>query len=113
MQLSEKLKRFCSIFIVFLEFTLNFEYFEKNEPPSLSISQVIDSERRARNPVLCISGFSAKFRFPQCFGHVIKVSAKITNNSRQRRFFRDEILDLIFENDLGENLDKTFDGEFE
>ena len=28
-------------------------------------------------------------------------------------FFRDEILDLIFENDLGENMDKTFDGEFE
>ena len=28
-------------------------------------------------------------------------------------FFRGEILDLIFENDLGENLDKTFDGEFE
>ena len=27
-------------------------------------------------------------------------------------FFRDEILDLIFENDLGKNLDKTFDGEF-
>ena len=28
-------------------------------------------------------------------------------------FFRDDILDLIFENDLGENLNKTFDGEFE
>ena len=27
-------------------------------------------------------------------------------------FFRGKILDLIFENDLGENLDKTFDGEF-
>ena len=27
-------------------------------------------------------------------------------------FSRGEILDLIFENDLGENLDKTFDGEF-
>ena len=27
-------------------------------------------------------------------------------------FFRDEILDLIFENDSGKNLDKTFDGEF-
>ena len=26
-------------------------------------------------------------------------------------FFRDEILDLIFENDLGKNLDKTFHGE--
>ena len=83
MQLSEKPERFCCIFIVFLEFTLNFEYFEKNEPPSLSISQVIDSERRARNPVLCISGFSSELGFPQCFGHVIKVSAKITSNSRQ------------------------------
>ena len=29
------------------------------------------------------------------------------------RCFRGEIFDLIFENDLGENLDKTFDGEFE
>ena len=28
-------------------------------------------------------------------------------------FFKDEILDLIFENDLGKNLDKIFDGEFE
>ena len=28
-------------------------------------------------------------------------------------FFRGDILDLIFENDLGENLNKTFDGEFE
>ena len=28
-------------------------------------------------------------------------------------FFSGEILDLIFENDLGENLDKTFDEEFE
>ena len=28
-------------------------------------------------------------------------------------FFRGEILDLIFETDLGENLNKTFDGEFE
>ena len=54
-----------------------------------------------------------KLGFSQCFGHVIKVSAKIINNGRQRRFFRGEILDLIFENDLGENLDKAFDGEFE
>ena len=53
-----------------------------------------------------------KLGFSQCFGHVIKVSAKIINNGRQRRFFRGEILDLTFENDLGENLDKTFDGEF-
>ena len=28
-------------------------------------------------------------------------------------FFRGKILDLIFENDLGENLDETFDGEFD
>ena len=36
------------IFIAFLEFTLNFEHFEKkNEPHSLSLSEVIDSERRA------------------------------------------------------------------
>ena len=28
-------------------------------------------------------------------------------------FFRGEILDLIFENDLRENLDNTFDGKFE
>ena len=53
-----------------------------------------------------------KLGFSQCFGHVIKVSAKIINNGRQRHFFRGEILDLTFENDLGENLDKTFDGEF-
>ena len=28
-------------------------------------------------------------------------------------FFSGEILDLFFENHLGENLDKTFDGQFE
>ena len=50
MQLFEKPKIFCCIFIAFLESTLNFEHFEKkknknkNEPPSLSISEVIDSE---------------------------------------------------------------------
>ena len=44
---------------------------------------------------------------------MIKVSAEIITNGRQRRYFRGEILDLIFENDLGENLDKAFDGEFE
>ena len=36
MQISEKPKR-CCIFIAFLKTTLNFENFEKNEPPSLSI----------------------------------------------------------------------------
>ena len=47
MQLSEKLKRFCNIFIAFLESTLNFENFEKNVPHSLSITEVIDYERCA------------------------------------------------------------------
>ena len=47
MQLSKKPKWFCSIFIAFLESTLNFEHFErKNEPHSLSISETIDSKRR-------------------------------------------------------------------
>ena len=48
MQLSEKLK-ICSIFIAFLESTLSFSHFEKKkkELRSLSISEVIDSERRA------------------------------------------------------------------
>ena len=47
MQLSKKPKKFCSIFIAFLEFTLNFEHFERNnEPHSLSISEIIESERR-------------------------------------------------------------------
>ena len=47
MQLYEKPKIFCCIFIAFFEFTLNFEHFLKNELPSLSISEVIDFERRA------------------------------------------------------------------
>ena len=47
MQLSEKPKIFCDIFIAFLECTLNVEHFEKYEPSSLSISKVIDSEKRA------------------------------------------------------------------
>ena len=48
MQLSKKLKRICIFFIVCLEFTLNFEYFEKkNELHSVRISEVIDFERRA------------------------------------------------------------------
>ena len=46
MQLSEKPKIFCCIFIPFLESTLNFKHSEKIEPPGLSISGVIDSERR-------------------------------------------------------------------
>ena len=46
-QLSEKLKTFSQFFIALLECTLNLEHFEKNEPHSSSISEVIDSERRA------------------------------------------------------------------
>ena len=50
--ISEKPKISCCIFfffsfIYFLESTLNFEHFRKNESPSLSISKVIDYERRA------------------------------------------------------------------
>ena len=46
-QISKKPKPFCCIFIAFLESTLNFEYFEKNnEPHSISIFQIIDSEKR-------------------------------------------------------------------
>ena len=46
-QLSKKPKIFCSVFIAFLEVTLNFEHLErKNEPRRLSISEIIDSERR-------------------------------------------------------------------
>ena len=52
MQLSKKPNTFCRFFIAFLESTLNFEHFEKkkkkkNEPRSLSISEFIDSEKRA------------------------------------------------------------------
>ena len=47
MQLSEKSKQNCQFFIACLEFTLNFKHFEKNEPHSICISEVIDFERRA------------------------------------------------------------------
>ena len=48
MELFEKPKIFCLIFIAFLESKLNFESLEKiNQPHSLRISEVIDSERRA------------------------------------------------------------------
>ena len=48
MELFEKPKIFCLIFIAFLESKLNFESLEKiNQPYSLRISEVIDSERRA------------------------------------------------------------------
>ena len=46
-QLSEKLKTFSQFFIAFFKCTLNLEHFEKNEPHSSSISEDIDSERRA------------------------------------------------------------------
>ena len=46
-QLSKKLKTFSQFFIAVLECTLNLEHFEKNEPRSSSIPEVIDSERRA------------------------------------------------------------------
>ena len=48
MELFEKPKNSCLIFIAFLESKLNFESLEKrNQPHSLRISEVIDSERRA------------------------------------------------------------------
>ena len=47
MQLSEKPKTFSQILIAFLGSTLNFKNFEKKEPHSSSISEVIHSERRA------------------------------------------------------------------
>ena len=48
MQLSKKLKIFCYVLIAFLESTLNFEHFEKKKKPhSLSISEIIDSEKRS------------------------------------------------------------------
>ena len=46
-QLSEKLKTFSQFFIALLECTLNVEHFEKNKSHSSSVSEVIDSERRA------------------------------------------------------------------
>ena len=47
-QLSEKLKNFSEFFIRILDVTfLNGIFWNKNEPHSSSISEVIDSERRA------------------------------------------------------------------
>ena len=47
MQLSKTPKRFCCNFIHFLESRLNFEHFRrKHGPNGLSISEIIDSERR-------------------------------------------------------------------
>ena len=45
MQLSKKQKIFCSNFIAFLKFKLNFWHFQKNEPHILNIFKIIDFER--------------------------------------------------------------------
>ena len=47
---------------------------------------IVCRKRMVWIPVLCISRFSLKLGFSQCFGHLIRVSAKIINNGRQRRF---------------------------
>ena len=48
MHLSEKLKPYSQFVIAVLECTLNFEHFEKKcETHSSSISEVINSDRRA------------------------------------------------------------------
>ena len=47
MELSEKQKVFRVVFIKTLKFTLNFEHFEKKLPHSLSIFQIIHSQRRS------------------------------------------------------------------
>ena len=45
--LSQKQKTFSRIFIAFLKCALNLEHFqEKDEYPSLIISEIIDAERR-------------------------------------------------------------------
>ena len=45
MHISKKPKEFCWNFLSFLEYTLNFEQFEKkNEPHSLSFSKINDSK---------------------------------------------------------------------
>ena len=46
MRLSEKVNTFSPLFIAFSKFPLNFEYFEKKELHSPSISEVIDSQKR-------------------------------------------------------------------
>ena len=46
MALSQKENIFSGVFIAFLEYAWNLEHFEtKDEYPSLTISQIIDSER--------------------------------------------------------------------
>ena len=46
MLLSKKPNTFCCFFIAYLESTCNFAHPEKNEPYSLNIFEIIDSERR-------------------------------------------------------------------
>ena len=48
MQLFEKPKIFFCILFPFLESILHLEYFEKNGPPSLSISEVIDPKKTSK-----------------------------------------------------------------
>ena len=49
MQLSQKQKTFFEFFAAFLKFGLNFEQFEKKDDPhSLSISEITDSENVLR-----------------------------------------------------------------
>ena len=46
MQISRKMKTFSGVFIAFLKFTLNLEYFErKDQSKSLSITGIINCER--------------------------------------------------------------------
>ena len=45
MQISQKPKTFCGLFIASMKFTLNSEYFEKKDQShSLSITEIIDCE---------------------------------------------------------------------
>ena len=47
MHLSQKQKSFCQLFCAFFKSKLNFELFQKkNDPHSLCISEITDSERR-------------------------------------------------------------------
>ena len=39
----QKMKDFGRFFVAFLQSTLNFENFEKNEPHSLSISKIVNT----------------------------------------------------------------------
>ena len=50
MQLSEKKKPFAAFLLHFWNLQLSFKYFEKiNDPHSLRIYDIIDSERRRRS----------------------------------------------------------------